>query len=83
MAQNTTPFRIRRRPQTARIETNPRLDQFPSPRPLSEQEKILAMYIDRYPEHAALVAQARMETLRQDEEERIRAASTNERGIGR
>jgi hypothetical protein len=46
--------------------SGPRLDQFPSPRPLSEQEKILQSYVAKYPEHAALVAQARAEALRQD-----------------
>jgi len=44
----------------------PRLDQFPSPRPLSEQEKILASYVVNYPQHAALLAQAHAEDLRQD-----------------
>jgi len=44
----------------------PRLDQFPSTRPLSEQEKILASYVVNYPQHAALLAQAHAEDLRQD-----------------
>lgn len=48
----------------------PRLDQFPSPQPLSEQEKIMASYVADYPEQAALLAQARTEALRRDEEER-------------
>jgi hypothetical protein len=47
----------------------PRLDQFPSPEPLSEQETILARYVTKYPEHAALIAQARTEELRQDSAE--------------
>jgi hypothetical protein len=66
----------------ARAE-NPKLDQFPSPRPLSEQEKILAMYINQDPEHAALIAEARMETLRQAEAEKVRLASEDVREIGR
>lgn len=62
---------------------NPKLDQFPSPHPLSEQEQILAMYINQNPERAALIAEARMETLRQDEAEKIRLASEDAREIGR
>ena len=37
---------------------SPRLDQFPSPRPLSEQEKLLLHYVRECPQQAALVAQA-------------------------
>jgi hypothetical protein len=44
----------------------PKLDQFPSPQPLSEQEKILAAYVAKYPEDALLLAQARAEALRRD-----------------
>ena len=50
----------------------PKLEQFPSPQPLSDQEKILANYVSEYPEHAALIAQARMEMLRRDQEEELR-----------
>jgi hypothetical protein len=50
----------------------PKLAQFPSPQPLSEQEKILVSYVTKYPKHAALVAQARTEALRRDREEEIR-----------
>jgi hypothetical protein len=52
----------------------PKLDQFPSPEPLTEQEKMLAGYIYQYPKDAALIAEARMESLRLDEEE-LREAS--------
>ena len=51
----------------------PKLAQFPSPQPLSEQEKILASYVANYPEHAALVAQARAEALRRDRAEEMGA----------
>ena len=67
----------------ARRPVNPKLDQFPSPHPLSEQEQILAMYISQDPERAALIAEARMQTLRQDEAEKIRLASEDAREIGR
>ncbi|MGA9304614.1 MAG: hypothetical protein WBW31_04330 [Candidatus Sulfotelmatobacter sp.] len=49
----------------------PKLDQFPSPQPLSEQERILARYIANYPEQAALVAQARADLRRRDAAEEI------------
>jgi hypothetical protein len=51
-----------------------KLDQFPSPQPLSEQEKILARYVTKYPEHAALIAQARTEELRRDATEEMAEA---------
>jgi hypothetical protein len=65
------------RPSTAPGENIPKLDQFPSPQPLSEQEEILASYVNQYPEHASLMAQARMEALRRDQEEELRETGTN------
>jgi hypothetical protein len=44
----------------------PRLDQFPSPQPLSEQEKMLAHYVQARPEEARLLAQAQAELSRRD-----------------
>lgn len=72
---------VHRSPATVAAAATPKLDQFPSPvplnaqdrfpspRPLTEQEKILANYIDQYPRDAVLIAEARMEALRLDEEE--------------
>ncbi len=57
------------------VASGPKLDQFPSPRPLSEQEKILASYVTKYPKHAALIAQARAEALRQDLAEEMKDAA--------
>jgi hypothetical protein len=57
------------------VEALPKLDQFPAPRPLSEQEKTLAYYINADPERAALVAEARMDALRREIEERSQTAS--------
>ena len=54
------------------LTSAPRLEQFPSPRPLSEQEEILARYVAAYPEHATLVAAARAEALRHDAIEEMR-----------
>lgn len=34
----------------------PRLEQFPSPRPLSEQEQLLVRYVERNPKEAVLIA---------------------------
>jgi hypothetical protein len=56
--------------------TEPRLEQFPSPQPLSEQEEILKSYVVRYPEHAALIAEARTEALRQDAADEAAFGST-------
>jgi hypothetical protein len=68
-----------RRPQPApALAANPKLDQFPSPQPLSEEEKILASYVDQYPERAALLAEARTEVLRRDAEERRQLAGQDQ-----
>jgi len=49
----------------------PKLAQFPSQQPLSEQERILASYVADYPEHAALIAQARTQELHRDQAEEL------------
>lgn len=51
----------------------PKLDQFPSPQPLSEQEKILAKYVNEHPRQAVLVARARMAALKEDLAEELAA----------
>ena len=40
----------------------PKLDQFPSPQPLSEQELALAQYVRDFPQEAILVAQSQEES---------------------
>jgi hypothetical protein len=55
-----------------------KLDQFPSPRPLSEQEQILVNYVAKYPETAALIAQARTEEREKEREEEAGADATGE-----
>jgi len=62
--------RPRRSPEGAIAVAGPKLDVFPSPLPLSEQEKILASYVAQDPWRAALVAEARMDDLRHEVEER-------------
>ena len=54
------------RPSVA-IATPPKLEHFPSPQPLSEQERILADYVAQFQDQAVLVARARMESLRRDQ----------------
>ncbi len=54
----------RTRPQSQVMAINtatPKLDQFPSPQPLSEQELALAKYASAYPEEATLIATAQEE----------------------
>jgi hypothetical protein len=67
-----------RSPQLAGANAHPKLDQFPSPQPLSEQEKILASYIRNYPKNAILLARARTEALRKDQLEETRAWPSSE-----
>lgn len=52
---------------------NPKLGEFPSPAPLSEQEKLLQNYVAKYPEQAVLLARARTEELRRDQREEMQA----------
>ncbi|HYA26325.1 MAG TPA: hypothetical protein VEF05_19350 [Terriglobales bacterium] len=46
--------------------STPRQEQFPSPQPLSEQEEILARYIEQFPREAVLVAQAQTQLSKQE-----------------
>lgn len=48
------PVRRYRRP--VRAQTEAKLRQFPSPRPMSEQELMLREYVERFPEEAVLIA---------------------------
>jgi len=58
--------------RTAVVAAAPKLDQFPSPQPLSEQEEILKNYVAKYPEQAVLIARAAAEAQRQDQLEETR-----------
>jgi hypothetical protein len=46
--------------------SEPRLEQFPAPTPLSEQEEMLARYVRLHRQEAILVARARAELLKQE-----------------
>lgn len=67
-----------RRPDSGvstRLASVPRRQQFPSPQPLSEQEKLLASYVAQYPERAILTARAQAEFEKQDREEDVNTAN--------
>jgi hypothetical protein len=55
-----------------RTPKNPKLDQFPSPHPLSEQEQILARYVVQFNDEAVIVARVRTEAMRMDREKEMR-----------
>lgn len=48
----------RRAPASTAVAASPKLDQFPSPQPLSTEEIALARYVKNFPKEARLVAQA-------------------------
>ena len=63
--QVAVPLRARR-PHHTRRDTDagqgvPKLDQFPSPAPLSEEEEALVRYVKEFPEEARMIAQAQAE----------------------
>jgi hypothetical protein len=57
---------FRARTRVATISPEPRLGEFPSPAPLSEQEEMLVRYIRERPHEAALMARAQAELLKGD-----------------
>ena len=65
------PHHVGRHSMPPNIEAakEPRLEQFPSARPLSEQEQLLARYVAELPEEAVMVAHAQLE--RQKELEKL------------
>jgi hypothetical protein len=55
----------------------PQLEQFPSPLPLTDQERMLAHYVQDFPKKAAFVATAQTELYNQDELEMSALWPTN------
>lgn len=53
------------------VSENPRLDQFPSPQPLNDQERMLALYIAEFSDEAVIVAKVRTEASFQDRQDEI------------
>jgi hypothetical protein len=62
------PARKSRLSEASEAASGPKLDQFPSPQPLSEQERLLADYVAQYRNQAVLVARARTEFLQRQEQ---------------
>ena len=50
-----------RRVPASTAAAHPKLDQFPSPQPLSAEEIALVQYVENFPKEARLVAQAQQE----------------------
>jgi hypothetical protein len=71
----------RRSPTPVVTADNPKLGEFPSPAPLSEQEKLLRNYVAEYPEQAVLLARARTEELRRDQLEEMKAFPANNQPV--
>jgi len=77
----TTPVRVpsvrkrARLPNLPTVAANPKLDQFPSRRPLTEQEKMALDYVRAYPEEAGLVARVQTNLARQEELEKLQRAA--------
>lgn len=57
---------VRHPSRVTTVSAEPRLEQFPSPAPLSEEERGLVRYIRERPHEAALMARAQAELLKQD-----------------
>jgi len=64
-APRKKPMRVARHRENQNASA-PKLDVFPSPKPLSEQEKMLVAYVAQHRQQAVLIARARMAELKQD-----------------
>lgn len=53
--------------RTPEVADAARLERFPAPTPLSDQEKLLARYVQQFPHRAALIARAQTELRKRDE----------------
>jgi hypothetical protein len=62
---------VGRNARATRKELTPKLAQFPSPKPLSEQEELLIRYVREHREEAVFVAQARAELSRQERDDEL------------
>ena len=56
------------KPFAEAVAASPKLDHFPSQQPLSEQEKMLLDYVNRFPEEAAIIAQAQSAFAQREQE---------------
>lgn len=60
----------------------PRPEQFPSPQPLSEQERLLASYVEKFPRQATLVAQVQTAALQEEERELAKTENSQDPSQG-
>jgi len=81
VSKRTAAHRSRRPTVVATV--NPKLDQFPSPQPLSQQEEILASYVAQFHEQAVLIARVANEELQRDRAELIDKAQGPSGSAGR
>ena len=58
--------------------SEPKLDQFPSPQPLTPEELALARYVKQFPEEATLIAKAQDELEKQLQQKMMEANSQSE-----
>lgn len=70
MSETSPRSHLVRKPEAV-VASVPKLDQFPSRQPLSEQERILMRYVTEFPGEATLVAQLRAEDVRREREEEL------------
>jgi hypothetical protein len=54
-------------PYTPEVAYAARLERFPAPTPLSDQEKLLARYVQQFPQRAALIARAQTDLRERNE----------------
>lgn len=71
---NSRVHRLRHANPVEVASSAPKLDQFPSPQPLSDQEKILVRYVENFPDKARVLAKLRTEELRRDRLEEMKAS---------
>jgi hypothetical protein len=64
--QSPTKRLARSKPRRQGVANLPKLETFPSPQPLSEQEKVLADYVARFREEAVLIARVNSEESMRD-----------------
>jgi hypothetical protein len=63
------------------VAEHPRLDKFPSPQPLTQQERALASYVSTFPREATLIAQ-RQEEFEKEIQQNMKDARSERGGSG-
>ena len=66
-------------PDARVLARQPRLKQFPSPRPLSEQEQLLTEYVAQFHDKAVLMARAQTKLRKQEQQDLVEEAAQNDR----